>query len=367
GQPEETAKYFEQGFAVLPHHLRIGRDVASLYRGPLMGGAEPALPVAFALPVESADALLLYDQKSGMLDVSYAAAWTLGRQLALEDRAFALDLYKFKRRQAIKSNRTTQTVKAGAGSVAHLAIGKNATAEDDPLVQGRITKWLKQYETLQNIPFHYLVPQENLLPEESIRFFRLAPRWIATLQHGALGVGGDFSGGKAIVPTKAPDRWGFFLRSRVVMEFPKLRIEGFSTRKTNQEDRSGPIAPSEVRKMNENILLVLFDSTIQTVDIFLDPSNLYFGFKEEAGDLFKDLKNTDGSEITAQNVVRDIKVDAAHWRNAQTRILNVDVWAKRMRDQLLASTGNPEFNLFTSADFALQMIEGAPRVRFFVE
>jgi len=361
----EAAKYFEQGFAVLPHHLRIGRDVASLYRGPLMSGAEPDLPVA--LPVESADALLLYDRKSGMLDVSYAAAWTLGRQLALEDRAFALDLYKFKRRSAVKSNRATQSALAGAGSVAHLAIGKNAAAEDDPLVQSRIGKWLKQYETLQNIPFHYLVPQENLLPEESIRFFRIAPNWLASLQHGALGVGGDLTGRTAIIPSKVPDRWGFFLRSRVVAEFPKLRIEGFSSRKTNQEDRSGPIVPSEVRKMNENILFVLFDKKIQTVDVFIDPNNLYFGFREEAGELFKDLKNTDGSEISTQNVVKEIKIEAAHWRNVQTRTLQVAAWAKRMRDQLLASTGDSEFNVFTSADFALQMVEGAPRVRFYVE
>jgi len=355
GVSGETAKYFEQGFAVLPHHLRIGRDVASLYRGPLMSGAEPALPVA--LPVESADALLLYDKKSGMLDVSYAAAWTLGRQLALEDRKFALDLYKFKRRQAINSSRTTQTALVGAESVAHLAIGKKAAAEEDPLVLERIMKWLKQYETLQNIPFHYLVPQEKLLPEESIRFFRIAPKWIASLQHGALGVGGDLSGGTAIVPENTPARWGFFLRSRVVAEFPKLRIEGFSDRKTNPEDRGGPIVPSEVRKMNENILFVLFDSGIQTVDIFLDPINLYFGFREVGGDLFKDLKNTNGSESGAE-----IKVEAADWRDAPTKVLQVSTWAKKMQKQL-----NPEFDMFTSADFALQMVEGAPRVRFFVE
>jgi hypothetical protein len=42
-------------------------------------------------------------------------------------------------------------------------------------------------------------------------------------------------------------------------------------------------------------------------------------------------------------------------------------WAEKMRGQLLASAaGDQEFNLFTSADFALQMVEGAPRVRFFV-
>jgi hypothetical protein len=360
--PAVIAEYFEQSFTVMPHHLRIGRDVVSLYRGPLVAGVAPALPVA--LPVDSADALLLYDQKSGMLDVSYAAAWTLGRQLALEDQMFALDLYKYKRRQTIKSKAQAEMV--DAGGIKHLAIGKKEFSEDnsigkDPLLD-KIEHWLKSYETLQNIPFHYLVPQESLLPEESIRFFRIAPNWIACLQDGALSVGGDLSGGVAISPSATPEYWGFYLRSRVVAEFPKLRIEGFAVQKNNLEDRTDPILPIEIRKVQENILFVCFLKQIQTLDIFLDPSHLYFGFREVSGVLFKDLKNTDGSERGDA-----VSVDTGNWRDAEARILHVSSWAEKMRGQLLASAaGDQEFNLFTSADFALQMVEGAPRVRFFV-
>jgi len=360
--PAAIAAYFEQSFTVLPHHLRVGRDVASLYRGPLLGGQAPASPVA--LPVESADALLLYDRKSGMLEVSYAAAWTLGRQLALEDRTFALDLYKYKRRNSIKSSRKDQADATGAGSIRHLAVGKNTFAEDDPTAtdetKEKIETWLKQYETLQNIPFHYLVPQEALLPEESIRFFQLDTNWIACLQHGALGIGGDLSNGAQIRPSAAPKYWGFYLRSRVVAEFPKLRIEGFSDKKTDLEDRVNPIAPVEIRRIQENMLFVYFDTAVQTVDIFLDPSTLFFGFRETAEKaLVKDLKTTEGRESGA-----DIAVIAADWRDEQARILNVSTWAGRMQAQLLPS--DPEFEVFTSADFALQMVEGAPRVRFFV-
>lgn len=38
-----------------------------------------------------------FDPTTGMLDVSYAAAWTLGRQLALQDSAFSTALYNWKR------------------------------------------------------------------------------------------------------------------------------------------------------------------------------------------------------------------------------------------------------------------------------
>lgn len=354
-----VAKYFQDGFALLPHHLRIGRDVASLYRGPLSAGRPGALP--FSFPVDSADHLLLYDRQSGMLDVSYAAAWTLGRQLALEDKNFALDIYKYKHQQTIIANR-----KMAVADVNALAIGKKDYTEDDQAVnidlKNKILDWLDQYKTLKNIPFHYLVPQENLLPNESIRFFQVDANWLKCLQYGALSLGGNLSSATAIAPNVISSCWAFLLRSRVVTEFPKLRIEGYADRKpsNNLEDRTNPITP-EIKKLSDNLLFVSFAQQIQTVDIFLDPVNLYFGFREAGGKEFKDLKKTDGSEISPQ-----IALELAEWRDTNDRVLHVDTFAKKMRSALIAATADSEFDLFTSADFALQMVEGAPRVRFYV-
>ena len=357
-----VAQYFEDGFALLPHHLRIGRDVASLYRGPLSAG--PPVAPNFTLPVESADHLLLYDRQSGMLDVSYAAAWTLGRQLALEDKTFALDVYKYKRRQAIKEKRELATAEVGA-----FAIGKKDYAENDASLdtemKDKIQNWLDQYQTLKNIPFQYLIPQEQLLPAESIRFMRFDPDWLKCLQYGALSLGGDLSSASAIVPNVVPNRWAFMLRSKVVTESPKLRIEGYADRKTDPENRDNPLEPTIV-KPKDDMLLVYFDSAIQTVDIFLDPVNLFFGFTAE---VVKDLKNTDGSNLTAT-----VKIEAGEWRVADgsTRVININAFAAKMQTELLSATFDPEstqdseFTQFTSADFALQMVEGSPRVRFYV-
>ena len=46
--------------------------------------------------ISCADAALRYDSTTGMLDASYAAAWQLGRLLALQDQAFAQALYRFR-------------------------------------------------------------------------------------------------------------------------------------------------------------------------------------------------------------------------------------------------------------------------------
>jgi len=84
---------FGMGYLPFDHALRDGAATVSWYRGPLLpiaGGAPPAPPFA------DADQLLRYDPTSGMLDVSYSAAWTLGRLLALHDNAFATALYRWK-------------------------------------------------------------------------------------------------------------------------------------------------------------------------------------------------------------------------------------------------------------------------------
>lgn len=42
---------------------------------------------------------------------------------------------------------------------------------------------------LYGVPFHYLVPEEDMLPPESIRFFYLDPGWLKCLLEGACSVG----------------------------------------------------------------------------------------------------------------------------------------------------------------------------------
>ena len=52
-----------------------------------------------------------------------------------------------------------------------------------------VTRFCARAVLLYGVPFHYLVPDERMLPPESIRFFYLDPGWIATLIQGATSVG----------------------------------------------------------------------------------------------------------------------------------------------------------------------------------
>jgi hypothetical protein len=94
--PVSTA--LEAGYVPLDHGLRTGETTVSWYRGPLSpidrARAGPELPVS------SPDQALVFDPTTGMLDVSLAAAWTIGRLVALQDRSYAAALYSWKKGQA---------------------------------------------------------------------------------------------------------------------------------------------------------------------------------------------------------------------------------------------------------------------------
>ncbi len=84
---------FGMGYTAMNHGLRGGGATVSWYRGPLLPLGAAAPPVTQS---QASDQLLRYDPDSGMFDVSYAAAWELGRLLALHDRAFATALFRWK-------------------------------------------------------------------------------------------------------------------------------------------------------------------------------------------------------------------------------------------------------------------------------
>lgn len=89
---------FAMGFTAMNHSLRDGDATVSWYRGPLLPMANES---EIILPAACADALLQYDSATGMFDVSLAAAWQLGRLLALQNRSIAVSLYAWKAKQTV--------------------------------------------------------------------------------------------------------------------------------------------------------------------------------------------------------------------------------------------------------------------------
>lgn len=97
---KEVEDAFKLGYMALNHHIRNGKKTVSWYRGPLAPLFYRKLETYGFLPC--ADAALRYNYNTGLLDASYAAAWQLGRLLALQDQHFARAIYHYRMRERHK-------------------------------------------------------------------------------------------------------------------------------------------------------------------------------------------------------------------------------------------------------------------------
>lgn len=118
---------FSRGYVPLDHTFREGGNAPSWYRGPFV---QPPLLEKLRVPLASADAALRYDPDTGMFDASYAAAWQLGRLLALQNRDVATALHAWKSALRIRSRaRQENTALSGRLQSLHTAEAGASTRE----------------------------------------------------------------------------------------------------------------------------------------------------------------------------------------------------------------------------------------------
>ncbi|MBK9091949.1 MAG: hypothetical protein IPM84_04090 [Anaerolineae bacterium] len=217
--------YAEQGYVALPHEMRQGNRSVSWYRGPLAPGRVEASEGS--LCARSADQLVRYNPANAMFDVSYAAAWELGRLLTLQNEKVAVSLLDWKRRHRHAQERQ-QAMKA----LEHLPIVGQPVATDLPV---DVRRWFEGLALLRGVPFNYLAPSERMLPQESLRFFWIDPEWIRCLHDGAFSVGRvlpsdherDAAHDQHALAKPHAIVTGFLLRSEVVSGWPDLQVDGY--------------------------------------------------------------------------------------------------------------------------------------------
>ena len=215
---ESVRAAYQRGYTALNHSTRLGEKAVSWYRGPLVPlylGRQTGYDFRPA-----ADAAMRYDPLQGMMDVTYAAAFQLGRLLALQDRHFAVSLYAYRTRVRrhvnglLSKNRLGKVLGESGGleperKMMEEYLTKSATPkpwsaatedtfgreqiapiqETDLAVPENVRKWLGRLMLLYRVPFNYLVADERMLPKDSIRFFYLDPGWLKCLLEGACSVG----------------------------------------------------------------------------------------------------------------------------------------------------------------------------------
>jgi hypothetical protein len=156
------------------------------YRGPLSPVARPSLNRP---PFRSADSALVFDESTALFDVSYAAAWQLGRLLALASPAFTKGLRLFVERKQNAAEFANQIKDFLANHrSAFTDLKEKEPGREKVAIADELIEWLARAVLLYPVPFQYLVPHPALLPSESLRFFHLDDNWVDALVDGALSV-----------------------------------------------------------------------------------------------------------------------------------------------------------------------------------
>ena len=209
------------------------------------------------------------------------------------------------------------------------------------------------------MPFHYLVPREEMLPVNSIRFFHVDAAWLECLLDGAFSIGRvtsadltqDGNARNAGLLPAVTTCSGFLLRSPVVAGWPNLGVEAYAQAITGGEQKLTEVSPSQrlrFDRVGEDILLCLFGGEIKTVDIHEHPETIHFGVDTGSdpsilADYRKRLRDKDSGK-TGPTV-------SLSWKSADKRALDI---------LNLAGKGQAA----DSAAFGVTMIEGVEKVRF---
>lgn len=343
----DVEKHYQMGYVPLPHYLRQGGKTISWYRSPLSTGEDET---EIALPVSCADQLVRYNPDNGLFDVSYAAAWELGRLLALQNKGFSVSLYRWKRLHA-------QQLKIAENELIHAPSHLPVTnpPANSNSIPSNISSWFKDLSLFKGVPFNYLVPDEKMLPIESIRFFWVDRYWVECLLDGALSIGrvtsADHQKDQEQFPKQVKDVatsnvTGFLLRSEVVAGWPGLLVDGYADKSEKQK-----LNLLRMERLSANVLICLFEGEIQEVQIYQKPETVHFGLDGNSGSFYKTLRNSDG-------VIQDnLKIDTIPWKNKEKRVVNIQQLAEDINKAI-------KFDNFTSAQFALGAIEGVEMVKF---
>jgi len=266
--PAHNDEHSKQGYIPLKYTFKTGKQIDAIYRGPLT----PVINKVGETAITHSDEALQYFTDAQKLDISYAAAWELGKLLALHNKNFSVALYKWKRScyQALKTDQVNFTDK---------------TCPVPPIVRS----WFNDQQNfsgivndLKLIPFNYLVPDPSLIPFESIRFFKIDPYWLKYLVDGAFSIArkskAELEYDKILyskfnfLTVPVLPKSGFLLHSVAVNGWPDMIV--YSEREF--------ITPYRKDRLSQNLLFCLFTGDINSVSIYQKLQSIHFGLEHSS-------------------------------------------------------------------------------------
>ncbi|HLO03998.1 MAG TPA: hypothetical protein VK191_12890 [Symbiobacteriaceae bacterium] len=425
-------KRLNDGYLPLSYKTALGEESFAWYRGPLAPVVAPTLPTNGS-PITASDEVMIYDQASGVFDQSYAAAWEIGRAVALADKSFGTTLMNYRRatyqllhlivdrlqlagladpadlQQLAQSDLVRQSfdklLSAGLGN--HLteafaslnassgapgpaqpvkAVSSQSVVQvlqtflADPNVQTflqatvqteliPVAQWLANLRRLVGVPFNHLVPDQRMLPVESLRFFYVDPNWLDALTDGALSIGTESSrdlllhqvmkGVMADAIAQAVPSGpisGLLIRSELISGWPGLVVKAEAGGTTLTNIRQESLSPK--------VLIALFQGIPDLVTLSEPLQGLRFGVED--GDLIQLRSLVDPIGQPLGKTFPTSGGFAQYFRPVSgtvgNRVLQINDGPTSLVPQLTAAF--PGVSTFGPADLALQMVKAPERQSF---
>jgi hypothetical protein len=263
--------------------------------------------------------------------------------------------------------------------------------DGEHVVPGELRRFLARLRLLHGVPFSYLVPDAELLPVESIRFFYVDRAWTDALVQGALSVGtvssADRTQLEAVYPhvrdevdeaertIRQPREeqllkagsgtiTGFLLRSRVVSGWPNLHVRAYSVDSLPDAELTD-IAESDPHRMKvlrmerlaPAVMLVLFDGVPAVVHIEEPRQGIQFGARldldappDARGAKVKVRDCQTGDSVPPDELTDENSVDVP-FRPGAPGVIDMAVLRGLLADKAPNSGGTLESN-----EYALQML-----------
>jgi hypothetical protein len=267
-----------------------------------------------------------------------------------------------------------------------------AAAAPGELLPDDVRTWLARARLLEGVPFQHLVPDSDLLPPESIRFFFLDREWTDALVQGALSVGTITTldreqlqglhgairnevdaeerrvrmvGGENVGFAKGATITGFLLRSRAVSGWPALHVRGY-VEDLLSDDAKPPTNPSiyvrllRLERLAPAVLLCLFDGVPAVVHIEEPRAGVQYGI---------DLPETPGAPafVPLRDVTTGIRLDhlpgagakftSVPFRFGSPGVINVEHLAKRIAPVQAVNADKVEGPGLSSGEMAMELLQ----------
>ncbi|MDD3360212.1 MAG: hypothetical protein PHW34_00890 [Hespellia sp.] len=271
----------------------------------------------------------------------------------------------------------------------------NLQAADTLPLPDDVVKWLQESRLLYDVPFSYLVPDENFLPMETIRFFQLDENWLDAMTEGACSIGGGTTNDwttngyflrrvkqslplglyrrrrekmhqnhlvHCALPTDLKDskvRMGFLLRSELVEAYPGMKVEGW--------DRSSNIERNLLRLnlLSDTVMLGIFDGYIDEINVTEPSEALHFGTRTSDRKIYVRRIEEEGPYKIGDKLSEElIPVPIRDGRMVDVSNLVETLKKKLHADDFVCGEEVQQKPAFTSAELALEMVEMAAQERW---